>query len=179
MDFFKQAHHNLCIQVCVTTQNSHVKIFSIYCKNVIIPPNIYYSRTKYKSLFLHIDHWGKLSYLSVLFSGTLHSNGYIFPFLLCFSLCFFTQLFVGPPQTAILLFCIFFPWGWSWSLSPVEYYEPPSIVHQTLCLSDLVQFALIHGPNIPGSYAILLSIASDLASITSHIHNWILFLLTV
>ena len=36
---------------------------------------------------------------------------------------------------------------------------------------------LIHGPDIPGSYAILLFTASDLASITSHIHNWVLFLL--
>ena len=35
--------------------------------------------------------------------------------------------------------------------------------------------ALIHGPNIPGSYAILLFTASDLASITSHSHNWALF----
>ena len=38
---------------------------------------------------------------------------YIFPFLLCFSLLFFSQLFVRPPQTAILLFCTSFPWGWS------------------------------------------------------------------
>ena len=30
---------------------------------------------------------------------------------------------------------------------------------------------------IPGSYAILLFIASDLGSITSPIHNWVLFLL--
>ena len=44
-------------------------------------------------------------------------------------------------------------------------------------LFDHFQFALIHGPNIPGSYAILLFIASDLASTTSHIHNWVLFLL--
>ena len=36
---------------------------------------------------------------------------------------------------------------------------------------------LIHGPIIPGSYAILLFIALDLASVTSHIHNWVLFLL--
>ena len=36
---------------------------------------------------------------------------------------------------------------------------------------------LDHGPNIPSSYAILLFTASDLASITSHIHNWVLFLL--
>ena len=42
---------------------------------------------------------------------------------------------------------------------------------------DHFQFALIHGPDIPGSYAILLFIASDLASITSRTHNWVLFLL--
>ena len=36
---------------------------------------------------------------------------------------------------------------------------------------------LIHGPDLPGSYAILLFTASDLASITSHIHNWVLVLL--
>ena len=32
-------------------------------------------------------------------------------------------------------------------------------------------------PNIPGSYAILLFTASDLASITSHTQTWVLFLL--
>ena len=36
---------------------------------------------------------------------------------------------------------------------------------------------LIHWPNSPGSYAILLFIASDIASIISHIHNWVLFFL--
>ena len=41
----------------------------------------------------------------------------------------------------------------------------------------IFQFALIHGPNIPGSYAILLFTALDLASITSHTHNRVLFLL--
>ena len=48
----------------------------------------------------------------------------------------------------------------------------------TLAISfDHFQFALIHGPDIPGSYAILLFTASDLASITSHIQKWVLFLL--
>ena len=42
---------------------------------------------------------------------------------------------------------------------------------------DHIQFALIHGPNITGSYAILLFRSLDLASITSHIHSWVLFLL--
>ena len=35
-----------------------------------------------------------------------------FLFSLNFSLLFFSQLLVRPPQTAILLFCISFPWGW-------------------------------------------------------------------
>ena len=42
---------------------------------------------------------------------------------------------------------------------------------------DHFQFALIHGPDIPGSYAILLFTALDLASITSHSLNPVLFLL--
>ena len=123
-------------------------------------------------LLLCIDCWGRLSYLSLLFFGTLHSDGYIFPFNLCFlllfgnplqcsclenpmdggawwatvhglaksrtrlsdftSLLFFSQLFVRPPQTASLLFCISFSWRWCWSLSPVQCHEPPSIVHQAL-----------------------------------------------
>ena len=36
-----------------------------------------------------------------MFFGTLHSNGYIFPFLLCFLLLSFSQLFVRPPLTVI------------------------------------------------------------------------------
>ena len=32
--------------------------------------------------------WGRLSYLSLLFFGTLHSNRHMFPFLLCLSLLF-------------------------------------------------------------------------------------------
>ena len=42
---------------------------------------------------------------------------------------------------------------------------------------DHFQLTLIHAPNIPGSYAILLFTASDFTSIISHIHNWVLFLL--
>ena len=50
-------------------------------------------------------------------------------------------------------------------------------IHSCHLLFDHFQFALIHGPNIPGSYAILLFTVSDLASITSHIYTWVLFLL--
>ena len=47
----------------------------------------------------------------------------------------------------------------------------------TLAISCLTTSNLIHGPDIPGSYAILLFTALDLASITSHIPSWVLFLL--
>ena len=85
----------------------------------------------FSSISLH-DLWGRLSYLSLLFSGTLHANEHIFPSLRCFSLLFFSQLFVNPPHTVILLFCIYFSWGWSWSLLLVQCHKPLSIVHQAL-----------------------------------------------
>ena len=65
--------------------------------------------------------------------------GISFLFSFVFPLPFFSQLFVRPPQTVILLFCMSFSWGWSCSLSSVQCHKPPSIVHQALSLSDLVQ----------------------------------------
>ena len=51
----------------------------------------------------------------------------------------------------------------------------PILVQSCHLLFDHFQFALIHGPNIPGSYTILFFTALDFTSITSHIHNWMLF----
>ena len=48
-------------------------------------------------LFLCIDYWVRLSYLSLLFFETLHSDGYVFLFLLCLKLLVFSQLFVRAP----------------------------------------------------------------------------------
>ena len=59
-------------------------VFLIFLKRFLVFPILFFS-----PLFLCIDHWGRLSYLSLLFFGTLRSNGYIFPFLLCLSLLFF------------------------------------------------------------------------------------------
>ena len=61
-------------------------------------------------------------------------------FLFSFAFCFSSQLFVRPPQTTILPFCISFSWGWSWSLPPVQCHEPLSIVHQAVCLSVLISW---------------------------------------
>ena len=57
-------------------------------------------------LFLCIVHWRRPSYLFLLFSWALHSVGFIFPFLPCSSLLFFSQLFVKPPQTTTLPSCV-------------------------------------------------------------------------
>ena len=83
-------------------------------------------------LFLCIDHLGRLFYFSLLFFGTLHSDGYVFPFLLCLSLLFFLSYLLRPPRTTTLLFCISFSWGWSWSPPPIQYYKTLSIVPQAL-----------------------------------------------
>ena len=47
----------------------------------------------------------------------------------------------------------------------------------TLAISCLTtsNLTLIHGPTIPGSYAILFFTASDFTFTTRHIHNWALF----
>ena len=50
-------------------------------------------------------------------------------------------------------------------------------IHSCHVLFDHFQFALIPGPDIPVSYAILSFTALGFNSITSHIHNWSLFLL--
>ena len=62
-------------------------IVPIFAQNVPLVSLIFLKRSLvfailFFPLFLCIDHWGKLSCLSLLFFGTLHSNGYIFPFLL-------------------------------------------------------------------------------------------------
>ena len=61
---------------------------------------------------------------------------------------------------------------------PFEFIDSSSVdVLSCNLLFDHFQFTLIHGPSIPGSYAILFSTASDFTSITSHIHSWALFML--
>ena len=88
-------------------------LLQIFLKRSLVFPILLFS-----SISLH---WSLrkpfLSLLAILWNS---ANSYIFPFILCFSLLFLSQLFVRPPQTAILLFCISFSWGWSWSLSPVN-----------------------------------------------------------
>jgi len=107
-------------------------ISPIFLKRSLVFPMLLFSSTFY-SVQLR-----RPSYLSLLFSGTLNSVRYIFPFLPCFLLLFFPQLFVKPPQTTTLPSCIYFSLGWFWSLLPVQCYEALSVVLQTLCLPDMI-----------------------------------------
>ena len=92
-------------------------------------------------------HWSLRKILSLWATfWTLHASEYIFPFLLCLLLLFFSQLLVRPPQTTVLPFCISFPWGWSCSLPPIECHELPSIVLQALYLSDLIPWIYLSLP---------------------------------
>jgi len=53
-------------------------VYLVFLKRSLVFPILLFS-----SISLQWSFWGRLSYLSLLFFGTLHSNGYIFPFLLC------------------------------------------------------------------------------------------------
>ena len=57
-------------------------------------------------------HWSLRNAFLCLLASLWKSafKWYIFPFLLCLWLLFFSQLFVRPPQTTILPFCISFSW---------------------------------------------------------------------
>src|SRR5574341_805030 len=80
------------------------------CSLIFLKRSLVFPILLFSSISLHLSR--KKSFLSLL--GMLwksNSNGYIFPLFLCLYLLFFSQLFVRPPQTAILLFCISFSWG--------------------------------------------------------------------
>jgi len=80
----------------------------------------------------------------------LHSDGHIFPFLLCLLLLFSSHIFVTPHQTTIWPFHISFSWGWFWSPPPIPCYEPLSIDLQALCLSDLIPWIYLSLPLYKG-----------------------------
>ena len=67
---------------------------------IVLKRSLVFPILLFSSISLH-DRGRRLSYLFLLFFGTLHSDAYIFPFLLCFSPLFFSQLFVRPPHIAI------------------------------------------------------------------------------
>ena len=93
----------------------------IFLKSSILFTILLFSSNSYTA------HLRRLSYLSLLFSGGLHSIWYSFPDLLCLSLLLFSQLFLRPPQATNLPSHICFSWGWFWWPPPVQCCKHPSI----------------------------------------------------
>ena len=85
-------------------------------------------------------HWllrkAFLSLLAILWNSAFKWVYLSFSPLLFASLVF-TAICKASSESHFAFF-ISFSWGWSWSLSPVLCHEPLFIVHQALCLSDLV-----------------------------------------
>ena len=90
-------------------QNEAGQRLTVFCQeNALVIANTLFQQHKRESTRGH--HWN----VYVLFFGTLHSDGYIFSFLLCLSLFFF-QLSVRCPQITILPSFIFYS-GMVWNI---------------------------------------------------------------
>ena len=96
----------LFLSLIIPIPEQDVSLISpVFLKRCLVFPTLLFSS------FLCVVHWRRPFYLSLLFSGTVHSVVYIFPFLPCFSLLFFPQLFVKPSQTTTLPSWISFFFG--------------------------------------------------------------------
>ena len=123
-------------------------IYLIFLKRSLVFPIVLFS-----SISLHCSL--KKTFLSLLFFGTLHSNRYIFSFLLCLSLLFSSQLFVRPRQTTILSTYISFSCEWFWSLLQT------SIHSSSGTLSDLIPWIYLSLPLNNHSESESCSVVSD------------------
>ena len=96
-------------------------------------------------------HWSLrkafLSLLAILWNSAFKWEYLSFSPLLFASL-FFTAICKASSGSHFAFLHFFPPLGWSWSLSPVQCHEPPSIIHQALCLSDLSKVRSLKGDPI-------------------------------
>ena len=90
-----------CVRLCATPEMAALSISNFLEGISRLSPSV-----AFLYFFALITEEAFLSLFAILW--TLHSNGYIFPFHLCLSLCFFSKLFVRPPQTTIMPFLHFF-----------------------------------------------------------------------
>ena len=96
---------------------------------ILLKRSILFTILLYSSNSCSVHLW-RLSYIPLLFSGSLLSIEYIFPFLFCLSLLLFSQLFLKPPQATPFPTHICFSWGLFWWATPIQCYKPPPIVLQ-------------------------------------------------
>ena len=101
---------HFCRLLCLSLHENGPLVSLIFLKRSLVFPILLFSY-----FFALITEESFL--ISLLFFGTLQSDGYIFPFLLCLLLLFFSQLCVRPPQTTILPFSfLFFEDGFDYCL---------------------------------------------------------------
>ena len=114
---FRAGVNKLCQSQC------SLKLLICFCIFIRTWPQPFF----YVLLWLHLGHDVMMNIWDTdQLSGSLRKNLLILrinsrecflciylTYFLLFSLLFSSQLFVRPPQRAILLFCISFPWGWS------------------------------------------------------------------
>ena len=112
----------------------------------------------FSSISLHCS-LRSLSCLSLLFFGTLHSVGYIFPFPLPVASLLFSVICKASSDNHFAF--LHFSLGWFWSLNSVQCYKPASIVFQALCLSDLIPWIYLSLPlcNCKGLWIIIFTIS--------------------
>ena len=103
-------------------------IVPIFAGNVPLVSLIFLKRSLVFPILLfpsNFSHWslrkGFLPLLAILWNSAFKWVYLSFSALLFASL--FSQLFVRPCQTTILLFCLSFSWGWFWSLPPIQYHD--------------------------------------------------------
>ena len=117
-------------------------IAPVFLKKSVVFPNLFFP----VFFFLFVL---RLSYLSLLFSGTLHLIEYISPFPLCLLLPLFSQLFGRPPHMITLPSCISLLLGLvlvSTSCTMLQCYKTLSIVLHAFCLPCLIPWNYLSPP---------------------------------
>ena len=117
-------------------------ILAIFAWYVPLVSLIFLKRSRFSPRLLFssislLDHLGRLSYLCLLFFGTLHSDGCIFPFLLCLSLLFFSVI-CKASSDSYFAFLHFFFFGMVLVTTSCTMLWTLSIVLQPLCLQELI-----------------------------------------
>jgi len=107
-------------------------ISPIFLKKSLLFPFLLFS-----SLSLHLR---RFSYLSLLFFKTLHSNGYIFPFLLCLLLLFSSQPICKASSDNNFAFFHLFFFGIVLVTTSCTVCKPPSIVLWVLYKIQSLEF---------------------------------------
>ena len=110
--------YHFCPLLCPSLHEMFPWYLLIFLKRSLVFPILLFS-----SVSLHGTlRKAFLSLLAILWNSAFR---WVYLSFSLYPSLFFSQLFVRPPQTAILLFCISFSRGWFWLPPSVQCYRPP------------------------------------------------------